>query len=96
LIGHGIKALGLGPGRGSKPLSQGVRRGRTIGIMERAILLTLGLLGQWQAIGLVVAAKSIARYKNLDEQEFAEYYLIGTLASLLTALLIGIGAQLIT
>lgn len=99
LIGHGIKTLGLGPGKEEPQDANeeaGIGRGRVIGIMERAILLTLGLLGQWQAIGLVVAAKSIARYKNLDEQRFAEYYLIGTLASLLTALLIGIGAQIIT
>jgi hypothetical protein len=48
--------------------------------------MTLVVLGQFGALGLVVAAKSLARFKALEDREFAEYFLIGTLASLLLAL----------
>jgi hypothetical protein len=68
-----------------------IARGRTIGSLERAIALTLVLLGQYGALGLIVAAKSVARFKALEDREFAEYFLIGTLASLLLALAGGLG-----
>jgi hypothetical protein len=64
--------------------------GRVIGCLERFIVLGLVLLDQWAAIGLVLAAKSIARFKELDSQPFADYYLIGTLTSMLVALSSGI------
>lgn len=38
------------------------------------------------AVGLVFTAKSIVRYKEFDRKEFAEYYLVGTLYSILIAL----------
>jgi hypothetical protein len=63
-----------------------IARGRTIGALERALAMTLVVLGQFGALGLVVAAKSLARFKALEDREFAEYFLIGTLASLLLAL----------
>jgi hypothetical protein len=70
-------------------------RGRLIGILERALVLTLILLGQFGALGLVVAAKALARFRGLDDRDFAEYFLIGTLASLLHAVLVGVGLQLL-
>ena len=70
-----------------------IARGRTIGSLERAIALTLVLLGQYAALGLIVAAKSVARFKALEDREFAEYFLIGTLASLLLALAGGLGLE---
>lgn len=70
-----------------------VIRGRAIGVLERAIALTLVLLGQYGALGLVVAAKSLARFKALENRDFAEYFLIGTLASLLLALLGGVALR---
>ncbi len=63
--------------------------GRAIGNLERFVTLTLLLFGQWAAVGLVVAAKSIARFPELrdpSDKDFAEYYLIGTLTSLLVAM----------
>lgn len=59
--------------------------GRRIGIVERLLVLALGLAGQWAAVGVVFAAKSIARFEELKERPFAEYYLIGTLTSFLVA-----------
>jgi hypothetical protein len=64
-----------------------------IGVLERAIALTFVLLGQYGALGLLIAAKSLARFKALEDREFAEYFLIGTLASLLLALLGGLGMK---
>jgi hypothetical protein len=70
-----------------------IARGRTIGVLERALALTFVLLGQYGALGLVVAAKSLARFKALEDREFAEYFLIGTLGSLLLALLGGVALR---
>lgn len=53
-------------------------------------MLVLILMGQWAAMVLLVAAKSIARFEELKERRFAEYYLVGTLASLLVAILVGL------
>jgi hypothetical protein len=64
--------------------------GRTIGVLERFTVFTLVLLGQWGALGLVVAAKSIARFPELKDQNFSDYYLIGTLSSILVAVATGI------
>lgn len=40
-------------------------------------------------LALLVTAKSIARFEELKERRFAEYYLAGILASLLVALTLG-------
>jgi len=56
--------------------------GRFIGTVERLIMLMFISIGQYSAIGLVLTAKSIARYDKIArEPEFAEYYLLGTLLS---------------
>lgn len=68
-------------------------RGRTIGILERLILLILVIIGQWGALGFVIAAKSIARFKDLDKRDFSERYLIGTLASVLVAIASGLSVR---
>jgi hypothetical protein len=62
------------------------KAGATIGILERLIIVTFMSIRQYSAIGLVLTAKSIARYKMISEdREFGEYYLIGTLVSVLSA-----------
>jgi len=61
--------------------------GFAIGILEREIILFLGILGQFGAIGFVLTAKSIARFKQLEDKEFAEKYLVGTLLSAIIAIL---------
>jgi hypothetical protein len=62
------------------------RIGATIGVLERLLIVTLLLTGSTAAIGFVVAAKTLARFKQLDDRDFAEYYLLGTLASVAVAL----------
>lgn len=68
--------------------------GRVIGTLERWIIVTLTLAGQYALIGLVITAKSIARFKRLEhDPQFAEYYLMGTLYSTLIGLFIGQGMR---
>lgn len=70
-------------------------RGLLIGVLERALALTLVLMDQFGALGLILAAKALARFRALDDRDFAEYVLIGTLASLLLALMVGAGVHLV-
>lgn len=60
--------------------------GKMIGMLERVITAILLLCNQYSAIGFVLTAKSIARFKQLEDKTFAEKYLIGTLTSLLISL----------
>lgn len=62
------------------------RIGATIGVLERLLIVTFVLSNATAAIGLVVGAKTLARFKQLDDRDFAEYYLLGTLASVAVAL----------
>jgi hypothetical protein len=63
------------------------RTGAFIGTLERIIILLLLSVGEYSAIGLVLTAKSIARYNKISEdKQFAEYYLLGTLLSTLYAI----------
>ena len=67
--------------------------GATIGILERLLIVTFMLASAEAAIGFVIAAKTIARFRLLDDRDFAEYYLLGTLASVGVAVLTGIVAR---
>ncbi len=69
------------------------RVGATIGILERLLICALVLGGAVSTIGLVIAAKTLARFKQLDDREFAEYYLLGTVASVTIAVASGLLAQ---
>src|SRR5438876_2154639 len=72
-----------------------IARGRAIGALERGLAFTLVLLGDYAAVGWIIAAKSLARFKQLEDREFAEYFLVGTLASFLLALLVGLGIRIL-
>lgn len=75
------------PGEKEVQKSSTKQAGRLIGTLERLIMLTLISIGEYSAIGFVLTAKSIARYSKIsDEPEFAEYYLVGTLLSMLAVL----------
>jgi hypothetical protein len=65
---------------------QTLQAGRIIGTLERWMLLALMARGEMAAVGFVFAGKSIVRYKEFDRKDFAEYYLVGTLYSILIAL----------
>lgn len=61
--------------------------GKLIGITERFLALSLILLGQYGAVGLIIAAKSILRFSG---SLHSEYVLVGTLLSFGIAVFTGI------
>jgi hypothetical protein len=63
------------------------RTGRVIGFLERIFVFQLILLNQYTAIGFIIAAKGIVRYPDFGKKNFSEYILIGTLLSVLFAIL---------
>jgi hypothetical protein len=66
-----------------------------IGILERILIVIFVLVGQFQAIGFLVAAKSVFRFSEIQKEgnPKAEYFLLGTLASFLVAVLVGMGIK---
>lgn len=64
------------------------RTGSLIGKLERLIIAVLVMFNQLGGIGFVLTAKSIARFKQFEEQGFAEKYLVGTLASTSIAIVV--------
>lgn len=63
--------------------------GRIIGYLERIIVFILLLYQQFSTIAFVLTAKSVARYKDIENNRAsAEYYLIGTLMSVSCTLVI--------
>ena len=67
--------------------------GKYIGIIERLFVLLFIILGRWEAIGLLITAKSVFRFNDLKEsnnRKLTEYILIGTLLSFGIAIITGI------
>ncbi len=70
--------------------------GRFIGQLERALIYLFVLAGQPNAIGFLIAAKSILRFGEIKDGENrmeAEYIIIGTLMSFFLGLVIALGTQ---
>lgn len=62
--------------------------GALIGNLERLLIAILMYYDQFGAIGLVFTAKSVARFDKISKDPiFAEYYLIGSLYSIISVLL---------
>lgn len=87
LYGRAIQALGRSDENGVK---EEENAGEWIGVFERLLALTFVLTGNFTALAFAVAAKSVARFKELENKDFAEYFLIGTSASLVSAVLAGL------
>lgn len=66
------------------------KAGSIIGKLERLIIAVLVIFDQIGGIGFVLTAKSIARFKQFEEQGFAEKYLVGTLASASIAIIVSL------
>jgi hypothetical protein len=64
--------------------------GLYIGWLERFLVITALLLQSPATIGLILTAKSIARYPEFKSEHFAEYFLIGTLLSIAIAIAGGV------
>ena len=63
--------------------------GMWIGYAERILALTFMLLGTYEALGFLIAAKSLLRFQETDTKR-TEYVLIGTLLSFGVAVLLGV------
>lgn len=98
LIGRSTAPLRLQLGRdaqdaGSAPAPGLDKAGLWIGRLERVLILTFVLLGRFEAIGFLIAAKSILRFGDggsPGKRKETEYILIGTLLSFTLAVGIGI------
>lgn len=64
--------------------------GMRIGWLERFLMLSAFLAQAWAALGLVLAAKSVFRFEDIKKgRRHAEYFLIGTLVSVVEVVLVG-------
>ena len=90
-VGHFLKPYKSPETNSDSTGLQGV--GKKIGKVERAIILTLALLGEFGAISFVFVAKSMARFEQLKKRQFAEYYLLRPLLSILFALFVALILQ---
>ena len=58
--------------------------GQYIGVLERLLVFIFIIVGQWEAVGFLITAKSVFRFGDLTaskERKLTEYILIGTLIS---------------
>ena len=76
----------ISPKTSPKENLEELKAGNIIGKLERIIIAILLLNNQFGVIGFVLTAKSIARFKQMENRNFAEKYLIGTLTSFLIVL----------
>lgn len=88
----GLDALG----KNGEEVDEGeYNTGRLIGMLERIFVFLFVLLGQYTAIGFILAAKGVARFQDFKSRTFAEYVLIGTLLSSLLAMAMGYFVKLV-
>lgn len=79
--------------REPQPKTSLAEAGMWIGIIERLLVLTFILKNHWEAIGFLLAAKSVFRFGDLrgkHDMQLTEYILIGTLMSFGIAILTGL------
>ena len=91
LAGEAVETLPLQP-------SDRLRGGRLLGPMERLVILGLGLAGELGAAGIVIAAKGLLRFPEIQAagrttsvsgngiDDVTEYFLVGSFVSWLLAL----------
>lgn len=64
--------------------------GKWIGYCERIIIFLLVVMQVYEGIAIIVALKTFARYQQLNQKSFVEKYLLGTLFSVMMAILLGL------
>lgn len=88
-------------GSGTKGRPGLANAGRTIGRLERFLIFIMVLAGQYAAIGFLITAKSILRFRDIisdgssnssDARKEPEYVLIGTLLSLAWVVTVAVAA----
>ncbi|NHB69606.1 DUF3307 domain-containing protein [Perlabentimonas gracilis] len=95
-----IWPAGIIIGKTTKPFRQQIdmgdsltKAGLYIGVLERLLVFVFIIIGQYAAIGFLIAAKSILRItkdNNKDSKKKTEYVLIGTMLSFTVAILVGL------
>lgn len=63
--------------------------GKWIGVLERFLIAMFIVLQAYQGLVLLAAFKTLTRFKQFDDKSFAEYYLIGTLLSIVLGIIFG-------
>jgi hypothetical protein len=86
-----FKVFGISANGENQELPKG---GRIIGILERWLVIVFIWSSHFEAIGFLIAAKSILRYKDSDTLK-TEYVLIGTMLSFGIALILGLVSPII-
>lgn len=93
-----LRATGtVDPGRGaSHDVARTLKGGRLLGPMERLVIVGLGLAGHLTAASVVIAAKGLLRFPELQSKrdnpaeptidEVTEYFLVGSFVSWLVSL----------
>lgn len=72
-----------------QPVTQAQNAGRMIGYLERTIVMFFLMYQQFGAIAFILTAKSVARFKEIESnKDMAEYYLIGTLLSVVSVFIL--------
>ena len=82
--------LGEAPSELGESTEQLRNAGLYIGWLERFLIVTAVVLRSPALIGLILTGKSIARFPEMKQPGFAEYFLIGTLLSISMGLLGGL------
>ncbi|MFC5272287.1 DUF3307 domain-containing protein [Adhaeribacter terreus] len=68
--------------------------GRWIGMIERLLIVTFVLFDHYDAIGLLIAGKTIIRFKESDKKK-SEYFLFGTLLSIALSIFVGLAIKML-
>ncbi len=84
---QGIQAVPSDKKHPGKQDEKEYERGRFIGNLERSLIYFLILFNQIGAIAIVIALKSLARFKDMEDKDFAEYFLIGSFLSIIMAVI---------
>ena len=88
-----LKACNLNIEVNDKEKENNFHAGRLIGLLERCLIVLFVVLSQYEAIGFLIAAKSILRFSEATSGSVkSEYVLTGTLLSLTIALCLGLVA----
>ena len=72
----------------------GFKAGALIGVIERWLILTFVIMQRYEALGLLIAAKSIIRFGEKETAK-TEYVLAGTLMSIFIAVMAGLMVTLV-
>lgn len=67
-----------------------LKHGLIIGYLERLIVIAAITGYHFDALGFLIAAKGLIRSKELEHRTRAEYFLVGTLASMAVAVFCGL------